>query len=175
MTIARPVIQRFMEKIEPEPMSGCWLWTAQVNEDGYGRFRITSDWQSGAHIAAWWLFRGERRDLSVLHKCDVRPCVNPDHLYLGTQKDNVRDAIVRGRWKFFYRASGEDHWMRKKPELVARGERAGHAKLTNVQAGEIRQRYAAGGISQAALGQEYGVHQFAICRIVSGKSYKAAP
>src|SRR5436305_10075825 len=101
MTIARPALQRFLEKFIPEPMSGCWLWTASVNDDGYGKFRLSMECFTRAHVAAWELLRGDRRGLSVLHKCDVRQCVNPDHLYLGTQKENARDAIVRGRWKLF--------------------------------------------------------------------------
>lgn len=96
----RHIIDRFMDKIEPEPNSGCWLWTAAVSRLGYGTFRGESvyDPERKAHRHSWKLFRGRIPDgLHVLHKCDVRCCVNPDHLWLGTQGDNVRDCFRKGR------------------------------------------------------------------------------
>jgi hypothetical protein len=87
-----------MDKVSPEPNTGCWLWLgAPVDWKGYGRF-----YRDGAavlaHRAAWGLFRGEPADLRVLHKCDNPACVNPDHLFLGTQLDNIRDRDAKGRW-----------------------------------------------------------------------------
>lgn len=84
------------EKWIPEPNSGCWLWIASVNNDGYGFFGMGGRTMS-AHRASWILHRGAiPKGKYVLHKCDVRQCVNPDHLYLGTQFDNMRDASIRG-------------------------------------------------------------------------------
>lgn len=77
---------------------GCWEWTHGRYKFGYGRIEVAGKkWH--AHRLAWTLWNGEiERGLCVLHKCDNPPCCNPEHLYLGTHKDNIRDAIVRGRW-----------------------------------------------------------------------------
>ena len=76
---------------------GCWLWVSRTNEDGYGR----TDWKGRstfAHRVAWELKNGPIPDgLQVLHKCDNPPCCNPDHLFLGTNLDNVKDKISKGR------------------------------------------------------------------------------
>lgn len=95
----------------------CWLWTGAVRTDGYGHCRYQGN-QVSCHRLAWTLTYGEIPiGLCVLHKCDVRLCINPDHLYLGTKKDNSRDAIVRGRWKPF---QGEAHGSSKIDEVAVR-------------------------------------------------------
>jgi hypothetical protein len=89
--------QSFDEKYIPEPMSGCWLWTNALNLDGYGKFHFELK-RSSAHRASWEIHRGPiPNGLQVLHKCDVPCCVNPDHLFLGTPKDNAQDCIKKGR------------------------------------------------------------------------------
>ncbi len=94
---SRPLKERFEEKYIACPMSGCWLWTASLNSWGYGNMRGL-DRVERSHRIAWQLYRGEiPLDLQVCHKCDVPSCVNPDHLYLGTQKQNMRDVSKRDR------------------------------------------------------------------------------
>jgi hypothetical protein len=76
----------------------CWTWMGAADRDGYGRFHVPRGETDTAHRVAWRLTFGPIPDgLQVLHKCDNPPCVRPDHLYVGTNEDNVRDKVERGR------------------------------------------------------------------------------
>jgi hypothetical protein len=87
---------RFFAKVR-EDVSGCHLWTGARNVWGYGRLHVGGK-MLAAHRVAWELANGPIPDgMWVLHHCDVRDCVNPAHLYLGTHRQNVRDMIERGR------------------------------------------------------------------------------
>jgi hypothetical protein len=92
------LIERFHERYIPEPNSGCWLWTSSTNFYGYGVLW----WGTGrlmAHRLSWRLANGEiPGGLVACHKCDVRCCVNPDHLFLGTQVDNMQDCSRKERF-----------------------------------------------------------------------------
>lgn len=77
---------------------GCQIWTGAVSTKGYGIFQKDGKY-TGSHRAAWELRNGPIPDgLWVLHRCDVRPCINPEHLFLGTAVDNTADMIRKGRW-----------------------------------------------------------------------------
>lgn len=101
--------QTLKERIErlsmPEPNTGCWLWIAsgRSNQNGieYGRLEVTTDGSCrkvAAHRVSYEVFKGPiPNGLNVLHKCDVGCCVNPDHLFLGTQVDNMKDCYAKGR------------------------------------------------------------------------------
>jgi hypothetical protein len=88
-----PTLQRFNERFEKNESTGCWIWTGCRDSKGYGRINHT-----GAHRISWALFRGAIPvGLHVLHKCDTPLCVNPEHLFLGTHRDNVADMVKKGR------------------------------------------------------------------------------
>ena len=85
------MMERFNDKYIPEPNSGCWLWTANTNQDGYGFFWLNGRNES-AHRVSWLLHRGPIPDgLCALRRCDNPCCVKPGHLFLGTTSDNATD------------------------------------------------------------------------------------
>ena len=91
------ILARFDRLCIPEPNSGCWLWLGALHVFGYGKFGLHEKIYH-AHRIAWQLLRGRiSSGLQVLHKCDNPSCVNPDHLFLGTQKDNIHDMWQKGR------------------------------------------------------------------------------
>jgi len=133
----RTLLERFEEKFVPEPNSGCFLWTASGGPNGYGHINIGGK-TVRAHRAAYELFKGPIPDnLCVLHTCDTPCCVNPGHLFAGTQTDNMTDMIKKGRARYL---AGESH-----PR--------GTAKLTEKQVLEIR--VATG--SQKQIAARYGI------------------
>jgi hypothetical protein len=145
--VTRTPIERFMAKVEPEPNTGCHLWTAYLNRGGYGQLKVGKRMVK-AHRFAYEAFVGPIPDgLCVLHHCDTPACVNPEHLFLGTQQDNIRDMGAKGR------------------NGAVPGERNGNATLTAEDVRSIRARWAAGE-RQAAIGREFGVNRQAIWKIV---------
>jgi hypothetical protein len=103
LVIDGSLAERFTTKYVPEPNSGCWLWTGFDNGKGYGLLSIRNrakreHYNLLAHRVSWVLHNGEvPAGALVLHKCDVRCCVNPDHLFLGSPQDNTQDMIAKGR------------------------------------------------------------------------------
>ncbi len=130
---------------------GCWLWKGHTDKrNRYGTLKVNGRTVK-AHRFAWELENGPiPAGLVVRHRCDNTLCVNPHHLELGTQLDNVRDSINRGR---FHRA---------------RGERSGKATLTDAQALEIRSRHRRRRVTYAMLAAEYGVSYSTIQNICRG-------
>ena len=95
----RPLAERFIEKVEPEPNTGCFLWAGGQNGRGYGSIGKGGR-ERGllAHRVSWEITHGMiPAGLSVLHRCDVTWCVNPAHLFLGTALDNAMDCSRKGR------------------------------------------------------------------------------
>jgi hypothetical protein len=172
----RPMPERFWEKVKkdgPIPerfpeLGPCWLWTAGTYQ-GYGAF-IVSGRSQRAHRVAWYLANGPiplRK--YVLHRCDIRPCVNPGHLFLGDHAANMADMITKGRQRG---AIGDRNVMISHPERAARGERQGNAKLTSDKVLMIRTLYTNGGITQHGLAKQFGVSRPLIKRIVRGEIWR---
>jgi hypothetical protein len=96
------VSDRFWANVIPEPNSGCWLWLGSTDRKGYGQMRITTNKKQSklkyaTHISLKLHDHQIPSGLHVLHRCDNPACVNPEHLFVGTQQDNMRDMLQKGR------------------------------------------------------------------------------
>jgi hypothetical protein len=174
----------------PEPNTGCWLWERSCQSTGYGKL-CHSRGTYLAHRASYTAFHGEvPPGMFVCHKCDVKSCVNPDHLFLGTHADNMRDMAAKGRASravfLESRPRGDNHYSRQTPERLARGERNGArqhperrprgerhglSKLTESAVRDIRSR-AVAGETCAQLARAYGVSVTPVWQVVKGKTWR---
>jgi hypothetical protein len=152
--------QRFWEKVDKNKSdtfyegTRCWEWIAAKDQKGYGFIGIGTGVATRAHRMSWVLAHGEfPKELCVLHKCDNPSCVNPDHLFLGTNQDNIDDRERKGR------------------NIVYRGEDHGNAKLTDEDVLEIRRKYATGEANIPKLSNEYHVSISSIGRIILRNSW----
>lgn len=163
----KPLVERFMSHVEKTP-SGCWLWKGHRRPEGYGVIKVDGK-ALPAHRVSWSIHKKEDPGLlCVLHKCDNPPCVNPEHLFLGTRLVNNQDMDQKGRRKS---ASGALHGSKTMPERVARGERNGRARLSVPDVEEIRRR-AANGETVASLAREKQVSEGAVRGIVKGRRWQ---
>jgi hypothetical protein len=130
--------ERFWPKVLKKEPNECWLWQANKNNMGYGMIRFGGKIDKVlAHRVSYFLRNGPISDeICVLHRCDTPACVNPDHLFLGTKKDNNDDMTRKGRRRW-----GHNPLY---PPPIHRGEAANSAKLTEAQVLEIRALMAAG-------------------------------
>jgi hypothetical protein len=145
--------ERFRSFIIPEPMSGCWLWTGVTTPDRYGLFRLAGR-RERAHRFAWEMEHGAIPGaMFVCHRCDTPPCVNPAHLFLGTNSDNMLDCSRKGR-------------------LVDNsGERHGHSRLTWAAIRDIRSLV--GTATQSVLAARFGVSRGTISDVACGRTWCA--
>lgn len=145
--------------------NGCRVWQGAVNTAGYGHLK-TGGRYLDTHRAAWIAKHGEIPDgLWVLHKCDNPPCINPDHLFLGTHQDNCDDKVDKGRQIRGKKQSG----ILKK--VVRRGDRHRNSKLTYEKVFEMRWLEAMGR-THTSLAKEYGVSQSVASDAITGRSWQ---
>jgi hypothetical protein len=168
-----PLAQRFWAKVNkngPVPahrpeLGECWLWTAKKNHSGYGMIREGGQETSflQAHRYSWMLHYGRiPEDKLVCHKCDTPLCIRPEHLFIGTAKDNTQDAIRKGRMSI--------------------GEANPRATLTDFDVALIRHKYSIAPVSTGGkkkkrgvlqrLASAFGVSKATIINIVSGQTWK---
>lgn len=155
ITKRTPLMDRFWAKVRKTDT--CWLWTGCTR---YGYGLIGSGGTFGrmvlTHRLSWELHRGPIEDgLFVLHKCDIRACVNPDHLFLGTQDDNIKDMDSKARRR----------------TVSPRGDKNPRAKLTEAQATEII-ALSKQGTSERKLAERFRVSRAAIRFVLSGRTWK---
>jgi hypothetical protein len=148
--------KRFIANVKK--VGDCWEWQGTINHYGYGQIMIGRK-SLKAHRLAWMLYKGEiPKDMFVCHKCDNPPCVNPDHLFLGTSADNNHDMYAKGRG-------------RKIIPSESAGENNPRAKLTWEKVRSIRHEYKEGK-TQDALAEKYGVNQMSISFIIRNIHWK---
>ena len=154
------VMERLWSKIAvtPDP-SQCWDWMASTFDNGYGQFKVgTKNWR--AHRFVWTMVHGPiPDDLVVCHRCDNPLCCNPDHLFLGSNRDNSQDMVSKGRQRG------------NKGEHSVRGSNHPHAKLTEDAVRDIRKRFSQGDTS-STLGRQYSVTKETILSVVHRKTWR---
>lgn len=163
----RSAEERFWSKVQKCEGDGCWVWTAAIFNTGYGSFHSVPGQSSvTAHRFSFELANGPITDgRFVCHHCDNRPCVRPDHLFLGTQKENIADASSKGRL-----LTGDRHPWRRRAGLVRRGEAVPSHKLTAADVHEIR---ALAEIHSAiSIANRFGVSDSAIRDIITGRTWQ---
>lgn len=169
--------------------NGCWLWNRGRTSSRYGSTTYEgARWL--AHRLSYMYHVGRIPDgLHVLHRCDNPPCINPDHLFLGTHTDNMRDSNAKERNGSRTRpeklSRGDAHYSRTRPEKLARGathgsqtcpeklmrgEKASWSKLTEDKVRQMRQLHT-GGVTSAEIGRMFGVSQVAAYAAVTGKNW----
>lgn len=150
------IVERFWNKVDKEGINKCWNWTGCLSSKGYGS--INKGFWHGGNITAnrlsWIIHHGDiPSGKHVLHKCDNRKCVNPNHLYLGTNTDNVNDRVRRGR------------------EGDRSGEKNGRAKLTRKDVCYIRKHCNNKYGNRMALARQFGVSYGTIWTVITKRGW----
>ena len=155
-----PASRRLAANYTPEPNTGCWLWTKCADRSGYG-FMSVGGKAERAYRVAWALVHGDIPGGKVIcHRCDQPSCINPDHLFLGDQADNIRDMMAKGR-----------HGARKGTDNWSRGVDRHCAKLNDEDVRTIRALHAEGAGTRA-LALRYSVDRTNIQLIVRRATWK---
>jgi len=153
VTLTKDDADRFWAKVDRRGPNECWEWKEYRDRDGYGAFNLGGR-PYGSHRISLLLATGAIPDgMLACHKCHNPACVNPRHLYWGTPADNVRDMIEAGRERYLF---GEDNPC---------------SRLSWDEVRRIRDDYARGVLSQAKMGEEYGLSQRAISKVVRNETW----
>jgi hypothetical protein len=157
----RPTLaERFADKVIPEPNTGCFLWEGKADQHGYGLI-LDGTKNKKAHRVAFELFRRPLQEGEIVgHRCDAPWCVNPDHLWAGTQLENIADMLRKGR-----------HGRDLIRQNCARGSRQGLAKLDEDAIHHIRTSER----GSSDLAREYGVTKANINMIRRRATWKHVP
>jgi len=158
----KPVIDRVLNKVIRVPFSGCWLYTGAINHFGYGIVGLGRRGESidRTHRVSYRHFKGDiPKGMFVCHTCDVPSCCNPDHLFLGTNKDNVHDMMRKGR----------NSVPPRNPHVV--GSVHPLAKLDEQKVQELKALYNQGW-TQKQLAEKYGVVRQTISKVLLGLRFK---
>lgn len=148
------MIARFLSHVD-RSNEGCWNWNGIENSNGYGRFSI-NDRHELSHRVSYRIFFGEIPEgLNVCHQCDNRKCVNPDHLWLGSQSENLIDASAKGRMK--------------RPDT--RADRNGNTSLTWEKVHAIRDMHGRG-VRKFHIAKLFNVSPSTISNITNHETWK---
>jgi hypothetical protein len=127
-----PIWKKIQDNSVKVPESGCWIWVGPTTIHGYGRLTFGARTNIGAHRASYELKHGKIPDgFFALHHCDIKCCVNPDHIFVGTQQQNMDDKVQKKR-----QAKGHRHGMSKLTE-----EQAKEAKFSNQKAVDLANKF----------------------------------
>lgn len=174
VSLSTPNLDRFLAKIDKmtdQEWNGtkCWIWRAGTGYFDYGHFSYNHK-AIPAHRASWLMFNGDiPGGLFVLHHCDIPACVNPGHLFLGTQADNMADMVAKQR-----SATGLRNGKSLYPEKIPRGEKHPMCRLTEAQVLEIRSRMA-NGENRFSLAVEFGMAPVTIWAIHRRRIWRHLP
>lgn len=165
----RPLAERFWSKVDKS--DDCWLWTGGHHNGGYGVIGLPDGNVGLTHRVSWEMHFGKvPPGLHVCHKCDVRGCVRPSHLFLGTNADNVADKVAKGR-----QPRGETSGPRMHPDRIPRGAALPQAKLTELRVQQMRQQYAGGKLRMIDLAESFGISLAAVHGVIHRRTWKHVP